>query len=69
MHDEVGSVSYRAVLSGSGVELLHSELLFNVTVAEVQAGPRVGVNLATGEVPLEFIGLDDGGIDVHDNRR
>ena len=62
VHDEVGSVSYRAVLSGSGVELLHSELLFNVTVAEVQAGPRVGVNLATGEVPLEFIGLDDGGL-------
>ena len=30
VHDEVGSVSYRAVLSGSGVELEHNELLFNV---------------------------------------
>ena len=62
VHDEVGSVSYRAVLSGSGVELEHNELKFNVTTADVQAGPRVGVNLATGEVALEFIGLDEGGL-------
>lgn len=62
VHDEVGSVSYRAVLSGSGVELEHNELDFNVTTADKQAGPRVGVNLPTGEAALEFIGLDDGGL-------
>ena len=62
VHDEVGSVSYRAVLSGSGVELEHNELLFNVTVADLKEGSRVGIDLATGEVPVEFIGLNDGGL-------
>ena len=62
VHDEVGSVSYRAVLSGSGVELEHNELLFNVTVADLREGSRVGIDLATGEVPVEFIGLNDGGL-------
>ena len=55
-------MSYRAILSGTGVELEHSELRFNVTTANVLAGPRVGVSLPTGEVPLEFIGLDNGGL-------
>ena len=62
VHNEAGSVSYRAILSGTGVELEHSELRFNVTTANVLAGPRVGVSLPTGEVPLEFIGLDNGGL-------
>ncbi|MGB0313692.1 MAG: hypothetical protein ACPGDD_07375, partial [Poseidonia sp.] len=62
VQDEVGSVSYRAVLSGSGVELEHNELLFNVTVADLKEGSRVGIDLATGEVPVEFIGLNDGGL-------
>ena len=62
VHDEVGSVAYRAVLSGSGVELEHNELLFNVTVADLREGSRVGIDLATGEVPVEFIGLNDGGL-------
>ena len=62
VHNEAGSVSYRAILSGTGVELEHSELRFNVTTSNVLAGPRVGVSLPTGEVPLEFIGLDNGGL-------
>ena len=62
VHDEVGSVAYRAVLSGSGVELEHNELLFNVTVADLREGSRVGIDLATGEVPVDFIGLNDGGL-------
>ncbi len=60
--NEVGTLSYRAVLSGSGVELAHSEMRFNVTVADLYIGSKVGVSLATGEVPVDFIGLDEGGL-------
>ena len=62
VHDQTGTVSYRAVLSGSGVELEHSELRFNITIADVQAGSKVGLSLPTGEVAVEFVGLDDGGL-------
>ncbi len=62
VHNEPGIVSYRAVLSGTGVELEHKELRFNVTVAELQAGPRVGLTLSSGEVAVDFIGLDDGAL-------
>ena len=60
--NEEGTVSYRAVLSGSGVELAHSELRFNVTVGDLYIGSKVGLSLAAGEIPVDFVGLDDGGL-------
>ena len=62
VHDSAGAVSYRAVLSGSGVEIEHKELRFNVTIANVQAGSKVGISLSTGEVAIDFVGLKDGGL-------
>jgi subtilisin family serine protease len=60
--DEEGAVSYRAVLSGSGVEPAYSESRFNVTVGDLYIGSKVGVSLATREVPVEFVGLEEGGL-------
>ena len=61
--DEEGAVSYRAVLSGSGVELAHAELRFNVSVGLIDvSGSRSSVSLSTGEVPVDFVGLEDGGL-------
>ena len=60
--DEEGAVSYRAVLSGSGVELAHSEMRFNVTIGDLYLGSKVGVSLAVREVPVDFVGLEDGGL-------
>ena len=62
VHDAAGVVSYRAVLSGSGVELEHSSLRFNITVADVLAGSKVGISLPTGEVAVDFVGLNDGSL-------
>ena len=62
VHDSAGAVSYRAVLSGSGVEIEHSEHRFNITVANVQAGAKIGASLSTGEVAVDFVGLEDGGL-------
>lgn len=57
-----GYVAYRVVLSGSGVELEHSQSHFNVTVSDLYVGADVPISLATGETPVEFVGLDDGGL-------
>ena len=57
-----GVASYRAVLSGSGVEIEHNELRFNVTVADLREGSKNGISLATGEVAVDFVGLDDGAL-------
>ena len=62
VHDAAGAVSYRAVLSGSGVEIEHSELRFNITVADVQGGAKAPIDLSNGEVAVEFVGLKDGGL-------
>jgi len=60
--NEVGTMSYRAILSGSGVELAHSEMRFNVTVGDLYIGSKVSVSLATGEVPVDFVGLENGAL-------
>ena len=62
VHDVAGAVSYRAVLSGSGVEIEHSEHRFNITVADVQGGAKAPIDLSTGEVAVDFVGLKDGGL-------
>ena len=59
---EPGEVSYRATLTGSGVELEHSVLRFNVTVGYFDLGSKSTLSLATKETPLEFVGLPDGGL-------
>ena len=61
--EEEGAVAYRAVLSGSGVELEYSEHRFNVTVGLLDvSGTRNPVSLSLGEVPVDFVGLEDGGL-------
>jgi subtilisin family serine protease len=60
--DDEGAVSYRAVLSGSGVEPSHSESRFNVTVGDLYIGSKVGVSLSTREVPVDVVGLEEGGL-------
>ena len=57
-----GTVSYRAVLSGSGVEIEHKELRFNVTVGEFNLGSKSSISLANSETPLEFVGLPEGAL-------
>ena len=59
VHDQTGTVSYRAVLSGSGVEIEH-RTRFNITVAEVQAGSR-GVSLPNSRSGRRRW-LDEGGL-------
>ena len=60
--NESGAVKYRAVLTGTGVEIEHNELRFNVTVADLREGSKNGISLATGEVAVDFVGLDDGAL-------
>ena len=60
--NETGAVSYRAVLSGSGVELAHSEARFNVTVAEYQVGSNINVPLGSSETVVDWVGVDGGGL-------
>ena len=50
--NESGAVKYRAVLTGTGVEIEHNELRFNVTVADLREGSKNGISLATGEVAV-----------------
>jgi subtilisin family serine protease len=59
---EAGALSFRAVLSGSGVEVAHNEHRFNVTVGDHYLGSKVGVSLATDETPVDFVGLEEGGL-------
>ena len=59
---DAGVVRYRALLDGTGVEIAHNELQFNVTIADAQKGSKVPVSLTPGEVAVDFVGLDDGGI-------
>ena len=59
---EPGVYSYRATLTGSGVELEHSVLSFNATAGYFDLGSKSTLSLATKETPLEFVGLPDGGL-------
>ena len=60
--EDEGVVSYRARLSGTGVELAHKELRFNVTAGDLDIGANVPVSLLNREVPVEFVGLENGGL-------
>ena len=58
----VGTVEFRAMLEGNGVEAEFSEHRFTVVVDDVSLGAPVGIDLSSGEVPVEFIGLEDGAL-------
>ena len=57
-----GAMKFKAELDGNGVEAEFSQHRFTIAVDDVSLGAQVGVDLATGEVPVEFIGLEDGAL-------
>ena len=57
-----GAMKFRAELDGNGVEAAFSQHRFTIVVDDVSLGAPVGVDLASGEVPVEFIGLEDGAL-------
>ncbi|MEC8789230.1 MAG: CARDB domain-containing protein, partial [Candidatus Thermoplasmatota archaeon] len=59
-HDEIGMVRHKVKLEGNGVELEHSELLFNVVVDEYLVGSKTGLTLSDGEAVLGFAGIPEG---------
>ena len=62
MAAEPGVVSYLAEMIGSGVEIEHHELRFNVTIGDFNLGSKTPLSLATRETPLNFVGLPDGAL-------
>ena len=59
---EPGAMKFKARLEGDGVEAEFSEHRFTVVVDDVSLGSQVSIDLSTGEVPVDFIGLDDGAL-------
>ena len=57
-----GAMKFKAELEGNGVEAEFKEHRFTIVVDDLSLGAPVGVDLATGEVPVEFIGLEDGAL-------
>jgi subtilisin family serine protease len=62
IHSDVGYVYYRATLLGDGVEASESIHYFYTVIDEVSLGSQVRINLIENEVPLEFVGLDEGAL-------
>jgi hypothetical protein len=62
IHPDVGYVFYRATLLGDGVEASESIHYFYTVLDEVSLGSQVRINLLENEVPLEFVGLDEGAL-------
>jgi hypothetical protein len=58
----IGSVKYRVVIEGNGVEPEFSDHRFTVVVDDASLGSIVGISLSQGEVPIDFIGMADGGL-------
>jgi len=61
-HPEPGYVFYRATLLGNGVEASESIHYFYTVIDEISLGSQVRINLIADEVPLQFIGLDEGAL-------
>ena len=57
-----GAVKFRALLEGNGVETAFSEQRFTLVIDDVSLGSQVNIDLSNGEVPVEFIGLEDGAL-------
>ena len=60
--NQSGSVTYRAVLSGSGVEIEHNQARFNVTVTNYEIGATFPLPIATDETVVDWVGVDGGGL-------
>ena len=58
----LGFSKYRVLLEGNGVEPEFSDHRFTVVVDDASLGAQVSLSLSEGEVPLEFIGMEDGGL-------
>ena len=58
----LGHVKYQVILEGNGVEPEFSDHRFTVVVDDVSLGSQVSVSLSEGEVPIDFIGMEDGGL-------
>lgn len=58
----LGHVDYRVVLEGNGVEPEFSDHRFTVVIDDASLGSQVSLSLADGEVPIDFIGMDEGGL-------
>ena len=55
-------MKYRVVIEGNGVEPEFSDHRFTVVVDDASLGSIVGISLSQGEVPIDFIGMADGGL-------
>ena len=60
--ETIGAIEFKAVLLGNGVEAAFSEHRFMLVVDDVSLGSQVSIDLSDGEVPVDFIGLDDGAL-------
>jgi len=58
----LGHVKYRVILEGDGVEAEFSDHRFTVIIDDVSLGSQVSVSLSDDEVPLDFIGMENGGL-------
>ena len=59
---ELGHAKYQVTLEGNGVEPEFSIHYFTVVIDDVILGSQVSISLSSGEVPIDFIGLEDGGL-------
>ena len=59
---QIGHEKYRVLLEGNGVEPEFSIHVFTVVIDDLSLGSQVSVSLAQGEVPIDFIGMDEGGL-------
>ena len=60
--ETTGAIEFKAVLLGNGVEAAFSEHRFMLVVDDVSLGSQVSIDLSDGEVPVDFIGLEDGAL-------
>ena len=56
------AVKFRALLFGDGVEAEFSDHRFTLVIDDVSLGSQVSIDLSDGEVPIDFIGLEDGAL-------
>jgi len=59
---ELGPAKYQVTLEGNGVEPEFSIHYFTVVIDDVILGSQVSISLSSGEVPIDFIGLENGGL-------
>jgi subtilisin family serine protease len=57
VHSEKGVVSYRAILSGNGVEAAYNTVEFTVAVSDIQFIGENPLSLSDGESPIAFAGI------------